>query len=238
LNGDTLSILKIGTSDEFKVTSKTANADSIVWDFGDGRTSKDSSVLLSYPKSGTYTISLTAKNRDGSTSTSDKKVIVLDRVLKKIVIDRVIWDSTDVAFGWPPSNKVDIYFQIQMFTNSAMGNPGIYDQCPILFTSSIIKNVNNQYGKNVIKAPIEIPIFEKVIIDKNLAVWPSINKVNHAYLFSLMAKDLSGKTYSLINSGYLGSGGGFGISCDNIELNNYTVQILYYSSFKLVCEFE
>lgn len=237
-NDDTLSILKIGTSDEFKVTGKIMNAESFIWDFGDGRTSTDTSVLLSYPESGIYTINLTATNSDGLTSSSAKKVIVLDRVLRKIVINNIQWDSTDVSFGWPSSNKVDVYFQIQLFTNNTMDPFGIYPNSPIVFTSSIVKDVNNQYYKNGTFVPIEIPVSEKIIIDRNLVVEATSDKLSNAYLFSLMAKDLNGNPYSLINNGCLGSGSSFGIICDDIEHNNFTVQILYYTSLKLVCGFE
>jgi hypothetical protein len=38
LNGDTISTLRVGTFDEFRVASKSINSDSVLWDLGDGRT--------------------------------------------------------------------------------------------------------------------------------------------------------------------------------------------------------
>ncbi len=236
LNDDTLSVLRIATSDEFRVKSKTENAVSIIWDFGDGRTSTDSSLILSYPESGTYTIQLTAKNADGQTSSSAKKVIVLDRVLKKIVITNIQWDSTDVDFGWPGTNTVDVYFQIQMFTNTAMEPNGVYPNCPIVYTSSVVENVTNQYYQNGTFTPIEIPVTEKIIIDKNMVALATPDLLNKVYIFSLMAKDLNGKTYSLITNGRFVSGASFGMNTDG--LNSFTVQMLYFTSLKLVCDFE
>ena len=232
--GDTISVLKIGTYDECQVNSKSINSDSVLWDLGDGRLSKDTAFLLSYPKSGVYTLKLTAKNNNGQTSVSAKKVIVLDRVLKKIVINYVQWDSTNMSEPWPRGFKADIYFQMQMFTDDTMSPYGFYSKCPILYTSSTVKNVNNHYYPPIYPA-IEIPVSEKIIIDKNLVQFAPGN-VNKAYLFSILAKDSSGNNYRLVNNAFYGFG--FGITKDDISSNTFIVNQGGYTSYDLICDFE
>ena len=51
-------------------TSK--NATSFQWDLDDGRTSTEQSPTINFDRIGNYKISLTAKNSDGTTSTTTK----------------------------------------------------------------------------------------------------------------------------------------------------------------------
>jgi PKD repeat protein len=233
--GDTTSILRMITLDTCTLINKSTNADSVLWDFGDGRISRDKKVILSYPKSGTYILKLIAKRFDGQTSESSKKVIVLDRILKKIVIDRVQWDTANVSQGWPTTDIADIYFQIQLFTDNTMKPKGIYSKCPILFTSPIIKNINCNHIPPTYQ-PIEIPITEKFIIDKKLISKTfDLSKINNLYLFSVMAKDANGKSYCIVNNVW------YNLELniqDNFALNNFFVETSSSTSFRLVCDYE
>ena len=233
--GNSASTIKIGTQDTCSAISKSTNAESILWDFGDGRTSKDQTITLSYPKSGTYILKLIAKGFDGEKTESSKKVIVLDRILKKIVIDRVQWDTAVVSQGWPTIDVADIYFQIQLFTNTTMNPKGIYPQCPVLFTSSIIKSINSNHIPPIYQ-PIEIPVSEKFIIDKNfLSETFNLAKINNLYLFSVMAKDASGKSYCLINNVW------YDIKLKiqgDIASNSFSVETNNQTSFRLICDYE
>ncbi len=230
---DTLNTLKVATSDSFALTNTSKNADSIFWDFGDGRTSKENNFFLSYPKSGSYTIKLTTKNNDGQKSTISKNVIVLDRIIKNIEIAYVQWDSTNLSEGWPASYKVDIYFQIQMYNNDTK-KLGIYPNCPVLFTSPIVKNVNNHFYPPLYPA-IEIPITEKFVIDRKMVVDLNMNTLNKSYLFSVMAKDSNGKVYCLVNNIDYGAGI---LDNEDFTSNSYTIGLYWLTSFKLICDFE
>lgn len=233
--GDTISILRMSTSDTCTLFNASKNANSVFWEFGDGRTSADNQVILSYPKSGSYTVKLTATNENGLKSFESKDVVVLDRVLKRIIIDYVQWDPTNRSEGWPESTVADIYFQIQRFTDNTMNPIGIFPNCPVLFTSLTIKNVSNQF---IPPAPsIVIPITEKVIIEKNMVQRANIETVNEAYLFSLMAKDSDGNIFCLVNNSII-SGSSFGIFKEDLTLNTFIVTLQFFSSFKLICEFE
>lgn len=218
LNGDTISTLKVGTFDKFWVTSNSINSDSVLWDFGDGRTSKEHEFILSYPKSGTYTLKLIARNNNGRFTESSKKIVVLDRVLNRIEIPSVDWDTTNTTQGWPITNSnVDIYFQIQMFTDYSMDPIAIYPKCPVLYTSSLVKNISNHtYRPN---NPIVIELDQKFIINKDLVHNPYVEK--NAYLFSVMAKDSNGKIYCLTNSAFVG--GSFGFIEDDVSKKLFTI---------------
>jgi hypothetical protein len=220
LKGDTISTLKVGTFDEFGVASNSINTDSVLWDLGDGRTSKAQEFILSYPKSGIYTLKLIARNNNGEFSESSKKIVVLDRVLNRIEISAVYWDTTNTTQGWPLTNSnVDIYFQIQMFTDNSMDPIGIYPNCPVLYTSSLVKNISNHtYRPN---NPIAIELDQKFIINKDLVLNPYSNLQKNAYLFSVMAKDSNGKIYCLTNSAFVGVS--FGFINDDVSKNLFTI---------------
>jgi len=230
INSDTLSVLKIATSDEFDLTNKSINSDSLFWDFGDGRTSNDSTVRLSYPKSGTYILKLTVKSKDGETSVSSKKVIVLDRVLRSVEIDNVDWDPKNLSEAWPGSDKADIFFQMQMFTNDSLDSKYLYPKCPVLYTSYVVKNVPNHYYQKTV-----ITITTKIIIEKNFVKFAPGN-LNNAYLFSIMAIDSNGKIYRLANNASYGFG--FGFREVDLSKNICTISGGYLTNFKLICDFE
>src|SRR6478609_4010744 len=90
--------LRLGVSDTARVISRASNASSVTWDLGDGRTINDEQPVLSYAKAGTYMVTLTAKGPDGKLSTTTKKIVVLNRVLKSIVIN-VFWNNTDPMYA-------------------------------------------------------------------------------------------------------------------------------------------
>jgi PKD repeat protein len=234
LGTDTISTLKVATFDEFWVTSKSINADSVLWDFGDGRISRDTAVWISYPKSGIYTIKLIAKNIFGDFSESSKKVIVLDRVLKRVEIPWVSWDITNTTEGWPISaSSVDIYFQIQMFTDNTTDPVGIYPNCPVLYTSSVVKNISNNTYRS--ENPIVIQLDQKFTINKEYVRHPFGN-YNKAYLFSIMAKDSNGKIYCLTSSAVVGTA--YGFSKNSLSENIFTIVGGIATSFHLIGIFE
>jgi len=220
LNGDTISTFKVGTFDKFWVASNSINSDSVLWVFGDGRTSKEHEFNLSYPKSGTYPLKLIARNNYGRFTESTKNIVVLDRVLDRIEIPSIYWDTTNTTQGWPITNSnVDIYFQIQMFTDTTMNPIGIYPNCPVLYTSSLVKNISNHtYRPN---NPIVINLDQKFLINKDLVRNPYADITKNAYLFSVMAKDSNDKIYCLVSSAFVGTP--FGFLKDDVSENIFTI---------------
>lgn len=67
-------------------TNQTEEAETYLWDFGDGQTSTEISPDHRYMSSGTYTVTLTATNAKGKSGSSEQQVTVLppDRCLVTI----------------------------------------------------------------------------------------------------------------------------------------------------------
>ncbi|MEL7250918.1 MAG: peptidylprolyl isomerase [Bacteroidota bacterium] len=67
-------------------SNQSEKAESYLWEFGDGQTSKDSIPEHRYMASGTYTVKLTAFDAKGKTGTKEKEVTILppDRCLVSI----------------------------------------------------------------------------------------------------------------------------------------------------------
>jgi hypothetical protein len=233
--GDTSATLKMATSDTCTLFNTSVNADSSTWTLGDGQTLTTRQIVLSYPKAGTYTLKLKVRKFDGQTAETSKTVVVVDRVLKKIIIDKVQWDTTIVSQGWPTTNKVDIYFQIQLYNDITMKPKGIYPNCPVLYTSPVIKNIVSNYVPPTY-APIEITLTEKFVLEKALlskTVSPS--SLNNLYILSVMAVDANGKTYCLTNNVW------YDIELDMLEdlpSNKFSVSSNFLTSFKLLCDYE
>ncbi|MBL7113018.1 MAG: PKD domain-containing protein [Bacteroidales bacterium] len=61
--------------DTVNFISTSTDANSLDWDFGDGSTSTDESPMHIYNSTGTYTVSLTATNDDGSDEASESVTI-------------------------------------------------------------------------------------------------------------------------------------------------------------------
>lgn len=226
----------MGTYDEVGLVNQSTDVKEVHWDFGDGNSSSDHDVLLSYETSGTYSVILTVTHKDGTQSRARRTVVVKDRVLKSIEIRMVQWNPG--SNGWPPNSPVSIYFQMQDYTDANMDDGYLCTTCPVIYTSPVIENIYNPTYTTMF-----IPVTEKVVIDKKkvgtgssyhvLAVPDNLNK---AYLLSLMARDKDGKVYCLTSN--RGGGGGYGIDRENFSANEFIVHNTFFSDYLLNCEFE
>ena len=219
----------MATYDTCSLVNRSENTQSVSWNLGDGRTSNDQNVILSYEKSGTYDVTLTVTGEYGQETTTSKQVIVKDRVLRSIEISKVYWEES--TNGWPPTSKADIYLQIQMYTDAEMTGGYLCADCPVLFTSDIVPDVDH-----LTTTPITIPVNEKVIIDKRLINFAHPDNLNAAYLVSLMAKGDNGNVYCLQSN--RGGGSYFGVLTENFAENKFVVQNGLFSEYLLVCTYE
>lgn len=232
---ETTSTFVMATYDTCSLINRSQNLRSVMWNLGDGRLSNERNVILSYDKSGIYDITLTITGQDGQETKVSKKVIVKDRVLRSIDISKIYWEEN--INGWPATTKADIYLQIQKYTDTTMTTGYLCLNCPVLYSSTLIKGVDRTTN-----APITIPVTEKVVIDKNLIVDKDMSKfavpanINKAYLISLMAKDASGNVYCLQSN--RGGGTYFGVLNENFAMNKFILQIGPFSDYKLICDFE
>lgn len=102
---------------EVTFTNKSVNADTYLWDFGDGTpTSTEANPKHTYTASGTFKVTLTATGKGGSTKAEQE--IFVDKPISKVFVSKitvesvaafrtgnVLWDSG--TFGYP-----DIYLTL------------------------------------------------------------------------------------------------------------------------------
>jgi len=70
--------------DNIQFTNRSRNAVSFEWDFDDGITSTEENPSHTYIKRGRYKVRLTAKNKNGETSSAESKIFIGDRIFSAI----------------------------------------------------------------------------------------------------------------------------------------------------------
>jgi PKD repeat protein len=229
--GDTSSVIKMATYDTCTLFNSSINADSSFWDLGNGEISTDKNLVLTYPNSGTYTIKLTVKTPDGQNSSIEKTVIVLNRVLEKIIINHIQWDTVsnsnpNFICVWPTSPMADVFVLVQKYEHgdSIVPISGIMPNSEIIYQSPVIQDVS--YRTYI---PFVIGVPEKVVVDKQLVL-------DGSFVISLMAKDEQGVIYALQTSKFGGST--FYIREENFANNKFTLVSSLTSSLEFDCKFE
>ena len=227
INGDSSQTFIAGTYDGFTVTNNSLNAQSYLWDLGNGTTFTTKEFSYSYAKSGVYTITLTAINANGKRSQSVKTASIRDRVLKQIVISRINFQSALGFFNTTyPAGKANVWVEIQQaepgrWDYQHLSNGG-YD-VPVVYKSDVVPNADSK------SVPITLNVSQKVVID--IATLTD----GMGYGLNLFAQDGTG-TY-LLTSSY-GSGIG-NTAYGDIRSNKYSVTSGFEgSSIILNCDFE
>jgi PKD repeat protein len=91
-----------GGSVNFTVAG-SQNADTYLWDFGDGTTSTEASTLHQYARNGSYVVKLTVKGKTGKTAT-DLETITIKSVPGSITF----WVASN---GWSIDVSVNTFYQ-------------------------------------------------------------------------------------------------------------------------------
>jgi hypothetical protein len=200
IDGDTSHSLTIGTYDQYSLINNSTNADSFLWDLGNGTTSKDRDIVLTYPKSGTYKVTLTAINRDGNKSVLSKSIKVVSPILKQVVIKSLNWNS---GFGrpviWPIFIKANVWVEIvkaKPNQDYPLLSNGSFD-APVIYKSRIASNIDSS------AVPIVFDIPQKIVLDIPTLTLRYGYK-GRGYGFNLYAQDATG-TY-LLSSTFWGVG--------------------------------
>ena len=95
-----------GTVEFINISEK---ATSYEWDFGDGETSTEINPIKTYVASGTYTITLTAANTAGATSTFEDEITI---VIKDPITLPITFDETNVNYALGVSTFTGAAFEI------------------------------------------------------------------------------------------------------------------------------
>ena len=235
--GDTLNnVITIGTYDQYQLINNSTSADSYSWNFGNDSTSNRETPALSYPKSGSYVVTLTVQNATGQKSTITKNVKVLDRIIKQVVIKGL----TNFNSSSPQTlNNPNVWAVIKLG-----GNNVIYPQpvgtsssfnAPVVYRSPVVQNIgpaNLPYTFNVTnKIVLDFPALA-TLIETGLAGYKGIG-----YGLELYAQDNSG-TYLLSSSYqyfYSAQSGSISWPVADIKKN---VFIARYGNIDLICDYE
>jgi len=223
------SVLTLATYDTCTVASAAKTPQTVRWDSGNGTQASTPQLVLSYPAAGTYTVKLTATNQAGETRTELKTVRVLNRVLKRIVLNRVYWSPVSGSIPnfnatWPLTTTADVYAQIQERTAATVFPPGgLVPGAPVLFTSAAVPGVSADT-----RSPIILNVGDGFIFDKQ-------KFKAEGYILSLLARNADG-TYCLFSNVFGGSGAV--ISKESIARNEFSVTTSLLSSMTFECEYE
>lgn len=93
------------------MTNKSTNALNYQWATSDGKTSTEANPEFTFSEGGTYEITLTALNNDGSNSYSKSVVIDNRPVPTKVRIEYLDFTNFGQS-GWDPTGGPDVYFKI------------------------------------------------------------------------------------------------------------------------------
>lgn len=220
---------KMGTGDTITLINNSNITNSVHWDLGNGTVAKSKNVLCSYSKSGTYNITLTVKSEDGDSSIIKKKIIIVDWVLKKIIINSVFWDTKPnnidhFNYWWPTTNTATVLVKLQKYNDGDVISNGLLINSPVLYSSNPILNVSNSTT-----IPIEIQVSNKVILDKKMIL-------DRTVVLALIAKDGSGKEYNLMSN--RDSGSSWQIEKDDIGNNVFNISCKLFSAVELIGAYE
>lgn len=227
---DTTHTLRIATYDTCSLFSNSTGGDSTKWDLGNGTTVKGDHAVLSYTTSGTYTVTLTVTAGNGKQSTAAKKVIVLDRILKKITVKKIYWNPVPNSIPyfnaiWPQTDSANIYVQFRKYTQGDSVAPysGLMPNSPVLFTSQTVGGVPHQYDN-----PFNLPFNTPFVIDKKMLL-------DRSLAFFLMAKDATGAEFSIQCSHE--SGASWGMN-EDFAHNKFMIISSLFSSVELDGDYE
>jgi hypothetical protein len=197
--GDTTHSIIFGPYDVCTLVNKSTNADSYIWDLGNGVTSRSENFLLNYPLPGKYKISLTAINSNGKTSTAVREVTIVNPVLKQVVIEKLDWNSGwGRPVAWPVFSKANVWVEIlkgEPGKDYPLLSNGSYD-APVVFKSQAV-NLDSTSVPFVFNIPSKI--------DLDIPALTGLGGyTGRGYGFNLYARDNTG--VYLLCSSYWGIG--------------------------------
>lgn len=191
--------LKMGPYDLATLSNTSENADSYLWDFGNGTTSKEKTTILQYPSAGIYTLTLTVTTKQGQTAVAKKVVKVVQPVLTQLVISKLNLNSTvDRPKSLPPFARANVWVEL------VKGEPNQYyttlpngaNTAPVIYKSSIATNVDST------DVPLKFAIPQRIVMDIPTLVRDYGYK-GVGYGINLYAQDATG-TYLLFSTFWSG----------------------------------
>ncbi|MGI4022254.1 MAG: PKD domain-containing protein [Janthinobacterium lividum] len=231
--GDTTSkTITIATYDTYPVINHSVDADSYSWNLGNDSTSIQKDIGISYPKSGTYTLTLIAINKDGKKSTLSRQVKVLDRVIQQLSITGI----TSNEISNHNFNHAKIWAVVKLATSNINYTfTGLSFDTPIIYQTPIIDDFDVTKVPYVFNVPnnqtLNFPALS-ALINRGLAGYKGMG-----YGLELYAQDATG-TYLLSSSYsyfYTSQTGSIIWPVADIQRNIF---IAKYGNVSLICNYQ
>ena len=237
-NGDTVTnngVITLATYDQFMVSSTSANAESVLWDFGNDSTSVQPQSVFWYPKSGTYTLMLTVKNKAGVKSTVSRQVKVTDRIMKQFQITGI------TPLFWPVGHSLQgasVWGVIRLAPNGVhyliptVANAS-YD-APVVYQTPVITAVDST------QLPYKFDIPATLVVDFPAMAIRSENGLGYTgagYGLEVYARDATG-TYLLSSSyaaSYVAQSGSISWPVADYRRDLFIMQ---YGNASILCDYE
>lgn len=228
----------IGTHDALVLRNQSTNADSIIWNFGNGKTATDNNTLLTYDSSGNYNVSLTAYNKNGTVSMTSKNIIVMERVLKSFSINNLeINKFAPSQNGLPVFTKINLWLEVKFsHVNSDTHTSNGDILAPVVYKSPVFTNIDSSFHSSI---NFSLNGTEKVIINAPVNNY-DYTSTGRGIIINLYGQDNSG-TYLLSSSAWSGTGIQVLNSGNPAHSKNFVIQTFVAGSptnVELDCEYK
>jgi PKD repeat protein len=230
---NTETMLVMGTHDITLLSSTVTNADSILWDFGNGVRSREKIVTVVYDEKGTYNLTLTAFGKGGEKSVATKAMNVKERVVTGFVIDKLYMnDFAKSQSGLPVFSKLDLWIELKFSQTTPPWTDNHDVIAPTIYKSPVFTQVDSSFHSAITYA---LPHPNDIVI--NYPVNNSDYSQGPGLIANLYGKDNSG-TYLLLSSAWSGF---YILNAANPAFSfDYGLQLTFGSGaqLKLDCQFQ
>ncbi len=169
--------------------NQSKNADSYLWNFGDGTVSSDKNASHLYTDAGTYTVKLVAKSSSGQDSTTLDFELITPPV--NIFLDK---GAGGVELGEPLSKAIKIYgnnFEESKNTSAGKFSWWIYfPERGIDFVTEFVADEQSKMSAEIREIMVQSPF--KGTTDKGIGIGSSRKKVEAQYWYGVYT---TGKLY-------------------------------------------
>ena len=236
--GDTTGgTITMGTYDQYALSNASTNAVAWHWDFGNDSSSNAQNPVLSYPLSGSYTLTLTAKNGDSAARTVTRSVKVLDRFMKQVQITGFNPDYMPVGHSLAHARlwavirlgQAGVSYPIPNTDNQSLNTPIIY-QTPVVTADSMQLPYTFTIPGNI---KVDFP----ALLNYNIGNPSASGLSNVGYGLELYAQDSTG-TYLLSSSYqfyYVSGSGAIKWPVADIQRNIF---VMLYANVQVICDYE
>lgn len=212
--------LSLAVYDAHSLINHSVDADSYLWDYGNGTTSNQKDAILMYTEPGIYTLTLTATNASGMKSTSSVQVKVYHHVVRSVTIKNLnlnVWTNGGRGF---PDQPLPVFTNVSLWVEIKKPQDDTYYpligdiDAPVIYKSITVSNIAADNP-----TPISFSVAEEIIVDVP-ALTHNFGYEGIGYVFNLYAQDNTG-TYLVSSNRWSGTGIQFFFG--GIKTNNFTI---------------